>query len=407
MNLRQVLPVAGVLALAAAWSSSSLGVVFREYAPTMREEGLELPQSLTLQALVAAAERLGRRQPTKHGGPAPLDVVEEARDRLAQPRLRVDAIPCFEREHGGKRRWLANPKPVERLLCEALLPWLERAVERRAHDGAHAFRRGRSTYTAAAALQRCLADGATLLVFADIQDFFGSIDRDRLVSELSNDLPESILETIAALVAAPLLQNGSLLHPDSGIALGLPISPALSNLYLEPVDRRFESLPAGYVRYADDIALAGSRTDAEQALGVLREAVVERGLALNDSKLRMVHVEGPVTYLGHIVSAQGVFGQVSSDRLQPHDPELRGVVPDDNQAAAVGVLNRRRQTLYVTKPRSYLRTRAGKIEVVRNKEVTHEIPFHRVDRVVVLAALRTRAASSRRVSGTRSLCCSC
>ena len=144
---------------------------------------------LSLQQLVGAAERLSARDRSQNrDGTDWLGVVDEARDRLVRRPFEALPVPAFVIREGEKERVVTSPRAVNRIIEEGLLPKVASAVEPHLLSSVHAYRRGRSTFTAARDAVGLLARGFRELALLDIADFFPSIDRDRLVGALAEIL---------------------------------------------------------------------------------------------------------------------------------------------------------------------------------------------------------------------------
>jgi CRISPR-associated protein Cas1 len=353
---------------------------------------------LRLQQLVGAAERLSRKAPGEASRIDWLALVEQARDRLAQTPFVALPLDGFVLSEGGKDRLIASPRPADRLIEEALLPILNRALERVLLPSVHGYRPGRSTVTAAAEASRAIGAGHRHVALLDIADYFGSIDRGILRGKLAGQFAPPVVEVLDSLVSAPICLRGETIHRNAGIPLGRAVSPALANLYAMDVDAAMQTLEVAYLRYSDDIFVAARTSDdREQAEARLREALALLGLRLRDEKTRRICFDGaPLVYLGHTVDDHGVFERITGQRLErltraassksPGPP-----VPDEGPAQDAGpedgecYPSLRQHTLYVTEPGLYLRTSQGLVVVQRGREVVQEIPFHRLDRVLILA----------------------
>jgi CRISPR-associated protein Cas1 len=351
----------------------------------------------TLQQVVGAAERLRTRQQQQPNTTPRTDwlpLVEEAFHRLNQRPFAALPIPAFTQDDGRKQRVLASPQAVDRLIEEALLPRLHRALDPLLLPSAHAYRTGRSVYSAGAEASRAIAGGFHEIALLDVADYYNSIDRDVLRRQLADRLPERELEIAMALVSAPLALGGEVSLAPRGIPLGRPISPLLANVYLSDLDHAMQGLDGVYLRYADDLFVAvrtpEERDEAEKRLAaVLREL----GLELRPQKAERFRYDGtPFVYLGLAVDERGVYERVGDKRLGRIVNRPVAPPPDENAGAAPfdGALehpNRRSHTLYVTEPGLYLRVQGGRVQVQRGQETVRDVPVHRIDRILILSGV--------------------
>ncbi len=354
----------------------------------------------TLQQVVGAAERLRERQ-QRQSQPDDerartdwLPLVEDAFHRLNQRPFVALPIPAFTHDDGRKQRVLASPQPVDRLIEETLLPRLHRALDPLLLPSAHAYRRGRSVYSAAAEASRALANGFHEIALLDVADYYGSIDRDLLRRKLAARLSERELDIALALVSAPHALAGEVAFSPRGIPLGRPISPLLANVYLCDLDEAMQGLDGVYLRYGDDLFVA-VRTPEERDTAEARLADVLRalGLELRPAKAERFRYDGtPFVYLGLAVDERGVYQRVSDKRLdriagRPIPPPVDESASDAAYAGTQEHPNRRSQTLYVTEPGLYLRVEGGRIQVRRGQETVRDVPQHRVDRILILSGV--------------------
>jgi len=345
--------------------------------------------------LVGAAERLQRREDA-HSRKLEdwMALVEDTRDRLLRGPFEALPLDGFIRQDDPKGRVLTVARPGDRLVEEALRPVLQRALAPRFRASVHGYRAGRSTFSAAAALSKALAEGFVELAMLDVADFYGSIDHARLRRMLDGVVAPDVADVLMALVRAPVRVHGRTVACTQGVPLGRSIAPPLANLYLLDLDAAVEREDVGearFLRYADDLLVAAKTPEArERGVARIEAAVAALGLTLKDAKTERLRYDGaPVVYLGHAVTAAHVWQKVDDARLQRivegsarAVDERKAALPEANEVAQP---NRRDQTLYVTEPGLSLRVAQGMIAVKRREETVREVALHRVDRVMVLA----------------------
>jgi CRISPR-associated endonuclease Cas1/group II intron reverse transcriptase/maturase len=217
----------------------------------------------------------------------------------------------------GEFRNIALAKPEDRIVLTVLNRLLEPLFERTFSDRSYAYRRGRSALAAVARVEAAIAQGRTHAALGDIDDFFDSVDRARLLDILRRlvweppirDLLETYLH-IGSSVALEWTDTGR------GITQGSPLSPLLSNIYLAGFDQFIDALGVEWVRYADNlILLAASETQARAALeDAERYLDRERGLKLNPDSRICVNAAQGFEFLGFWL--QGGRRTMSDARLQ-------------------------------------------------------------------------------------------
>jgi group II intron reverse transcriptase/maturase/CRISPR-associated endonuclease Cas1 len=185
--------------------------------------------------------------------------------------------------HPGEQRPITLMKPDDRIVLTVLNRLLEPLFERKFLAHSYAYRKGRSALQAVERVEKCLKYGLEYTASGDIDDFFGSIDRRRLLNAVSHTVWErpvlDLLETYLHMGATRYLDW---VETGRGIAQGSPLSPLLSNVYLLEFDRFLESLGIEWVRYADNFILLA------QEPGVVRDAFQQAETFLADRcKLRL------------------------------------------------------------------------------------------------------------------------
>jgi RNA-directed DNA polymerase len=190
----------------------------------------------------------------------------------------------------GKLRPLGVPVIIDRVVQTSLRNAIEPIFERKFADCSYGFRPGRGCKDALRKVAEGLARGRTWVVDVDIEQYFDSIDKKRLMAEVAAEIADgSVLDLIKQFLEQDVIDGMKRWRPERGTPQGAVVSPLLANIYLHPVD--IEMMDAGYelVRYADDmVILCESREQAETALQRLAALLMERGLHLHPVKTRVV-----------------------------------------------------------------------------------------------------------------------
>jgi len=196
---------------------------------------------------------------------------------------------------------------------------LELTVYYEAHfnDKNYGFRRNKDTLKAVGRSKQNLQKGRIWVLRTDIDNFFENINHERLMHILSSRIED---ERVVQLIAS-FLTNGSFaryryINNTEGIHQGDPLSPLLSNIYLNQLDWFLEEQGIEFVRYVDDITLfAQSKKAIEQAKIDLESYLHSIDLVTHESKTKMVHsVKEGFTFLG--VTFKGYEVSIASDRLK-------------------------------------------------------------------------------------------
>ena len=204
---------------------------------------------------------------------------------------------------GGGQRPLGIPTVRDRIVQQALLQVLEPIFEAKFSKRSHGFRKERGCHSALDVVDRAVRHGYQWVVDADIRAFFDTVDHDKLLSAVNEEVSDgSVLTLIGQILTAGVVEPlvGDVEPTELGTPQGGPLSPLLANIYLHRFDEHMVEAGCGLVRYADDFVLfAKSEDEAEQALNLAREVLEgELGLVLHPEKTRVVSVAEGFEFLG-------------------------------------------------------------------------------------------------------------
>ena len=153
----------------------------------------------------------------------------------------------------GKERPLGIPTVVNRVIQQAMLQVLTEIYEPIFSDHSFGFRPRRSAHMALEEVLRYLNEGYEWIVDLDIEKFFDTVNHDKLISILRENVNDSTtLHLIRAYLRAGVLDKGLVKSTTIGTPQGGPISVILSNIYLDKFDKELETRGLRFVRYADD-----------------------------------------------------------------------------------------------------------------------------------------------------------
>jgi RNA-directed DNA polymerase len=153
---------------------------------------------------------------------------------------------------GGVRK-LGIPTVLDRFIQQAVMQVLQRRWDRTFSDRSYGFRPGRSAHQAVAQAQQYIADGYSWVVDLDLEKFFDRVNHDKLMGQIAKRVEDKrLLKLIRAFLNAGVMENGLISPSVEGTPQGGPLSPLLSNLVLDELDRELERRGHRYVRYADD-----------------------------------------------------------------------------------------------------------------------------------------------------------
>jgi RNA-directed DNA polymerase len=167
---------------------------------------------------------------------------------------RDDVSQSIPKAHWGQVQFaLTVPCVLDRFVQQAVLQVLQRRWDPTFSDHSYGFRPGRSAHQAVAQAQQHIAAGYSWVVDLDLEKFFDRVNHDKLMGQIAKRVEDKRLrKLIRAFLNAGVMENGLVSPSVEGTPQGGPLSPLLSNLVLDELDRELESRGHRYVRYADD-----------------------------------------------------------------------------------------------------------------------------------------------------------
>ena len=258
-----------------------------------------------------------------------------------QPVKRVE-IP---KPDGGVRK-LGVPCVVDRLVQQAVLQVLQAQWDPTFSEHSYGFRPGRSAHQAVAQAQAYIAEGYGIVVDIDLEKFFDRVNQDRLMARVAERVSDKrVLKLIRAFLKAGVMEDGLIYPVDEGTPQGGPLSPLLSNLVLDELDKELTRRGHRFCRYADDCniyvrsLLAGERVMAS----VARFLTTTLRLKVNESKSAVARPEER-KFLGFSIANDGSERRIAPQALAKFKARIRDLTsrtrgnksaPDDRNAKAI------------------------------------------------------------------------
>ncbi len=334
----------------------------------------------------------------------------------------------------GGHRLLAIPAVRDRVLQTAVARLIGPHLDHLFAPDSYGYRPGRSVAQAVARVQAYRDAGLVHVVDADIKSYFDHIDHRRLLELVKTHvLDEGIQHLVELWLSAVLWERGKLPRLQTkGVGQGSPLSPLLSNLYLDAFDHALQSQGLAVVRYADDfVVLCPDTLTASRALVLVRQILNDFKLSLNEAKTRLTSFEAGFEFLGvrfrrrhaepvqeasrpwllprqvraepqPMPIPQGPYSQepelpsspVPSEpqagtTLAALDPALQDTADETIAASGVRLLSAERaspllQSLYIGEPGCWLSKSHDRVVVSAKHQVLASVPLHQLDQIAIL-----------------------
>ena len=210
------------------------------------------------------------------------------REQLLSGTYKPQAVRRVEiaKPDGGVRK-LGIPTVLDRLIQQAVMQVLQGRWDPTFSEHSHGFRPQRSAHQAVAQAQQYIAAGNRWVVDLDLEKFFDRVNHDKLMAAMARRVNDKrMLKLIRAFLESGVMENGLVSSVEEGTPQGGPLSPLLSNLVLDELDRELERRQHRFVRYADDCNIyvaserAGKRV-MQSVTGFLRRRLK---LKVNEAK---------------------------------------------------------------------------------------------------------------------------
>ena len=223
------------------------------------------------------------------------------RAQLLQGTYRPQPVKRVEIEKpGGGTRKLGVPTVLDRFLQQAVLQVLQRDWDRTFSPHSYGFRPHRSAQQAVAQAQQYVAAGYGWVVDLDLEKFFDRVNQDQLMGQVAKRITDKrVLRLLRAFLTAGVLEQGLVSPTAEGTPQGGPLSPLLSNVVLDALDRELERRGHRFVRYADDCNIyVRSQRAGQRVMASLTRFITSRlKLKVNSAK-SAVAPPGERTFLG-------------------------------------------------------------------------------------------------------------
>ncbi len=232
--------------------------------------------------------------------------LSELQQQVDSGQYRPQALLRIYIRKPDKQRPLSIPTVRDRILQTAITDYLTPILEPHFEAVSFAYRKGKSVDQAIQRVIQHYQSGFQWVVDADIRSYFDEVNHKALLDLLASYLDragsehtEQVLWLIRLWLECPVQDGDDRLKKEKGIAQGSPVSPLLSNLFLDQLDDALLARNKRIVRFADDfLILCKSRKQAEQCLKLTGEILADLQLEMNQEKTHITHFDQGFQFLG-------------------------------------------------------------------------------------------------------------